>query len=136
MEGFDLTNGFKWSQLQKFEKLNYLSFNIFELNVYQDKNKWKHKLIPIEISKNESDKVIELLLYKNHCAPIKKFNIFLGDHNENFICRRCWYAYKMENMLTLHQSKCENYDINTFRTSSETHFHWKFLLTGIHYVLG
>ena len=39
---------------------------INKLNFYQDGDKWKHILIPIEISKNESDKVIDLLIYKNH----------------------------------------------------------------------
>ena len=30
LEGFDFTNGFKCSDVPKFEKLNNLSFNIFE----------------------------------------------------------------------------------------------------------
>ena len=47
IEGFVLINGFKSSDLHIFEKLNKLSINIFQLNVYQDQNKWKHKLIPI-----------------------------------------------------------------------------------------
>ena len=51
LEGFDFTNGFKCSDVHKFEKLNNLSINIFELNFYQDQNKWRHKLIPIKISK-------------------------------------------------------------------------------------
>ena len=34
-----------------FEKQKNLSFDIFELNFYQEQSKWKHKLIPIEISK-------------------------------------------------------------------------------------
>ena len=63
-EGLDFTNGFKCSDLHRFEKLNNLSVNIFELNSYQDKNKWEHNLIPIEVSKNDSDKVIELVIYK------------------------------------------------------------------------
>ena len=36
--------------------------NILEINFYQDQNSWKHKLIPIEISENVSDKVIDLLI--------------------------------------------------------------------------
>ena len=49
------------------EKLNNLSFNIFELNFHKDQDKWKHKLIPIESSKNdESDRVVDLSIYKNH----------------------------------------------------------------------
>ena len=76
IEGFDFTNGFKCSDVQKFEKLNNLSINIFELNFYQDTIKWKQNLIPIEISKNESDRVVDLLIYKNHYALIKKSIVF------------------------------------------------------------
>ena len=89
INGFDFTNGFKCSDVHKFEKLNNLSINIFEINFYQDKNKWKHNLIPIEISEIESDKVINLSIYKNHYAGIKKLNVYLGDHHKNSICKRC-----------------------------------------------
>ena len=55
IESFDFTNGFRCSAMQRFEKLNNLSKNIFELIFYQDKNKSKQNSDPIEISKNESD---------------------------------------------------------------------------------
>ena len=45
--------------------MNNLSNNTFELNSYQEENKWKHNLIPIEVSENESDRVVDLLIYKN-----------------------------------------------------------------------
>ena len=96
IEGFDFTNGFKCSDVHNFEKLNNLFINIFELNFYQDQNKWKHNLIPIKVSKNDSDKVIDLILYKNHYALIKKTNVFLGDHHKKFICRRCLNSYTSE----------------------------------------
>ena len=76
IDGFDFTNGFKCSDVHRFNELNNLSINIFELNFYRDQNKWGHKLIPTEVSKNESDKVIDLLIYKNHYALIKKLNVF------------------------------------------------------------
>ena len=79
-QNFDFTNGFKCSDVHRFNEINNLSVNIYELNFYQDGDKWKHNLIPIEISKNESDKVIDLLIYKNHYALIKKLHVFLGDH--------------------------------------------------------
>ena len=72
IDGFDFRNGFKCSDVQKLEKLNNLSINIFELNFYQDQNNWKNNLIPIEINKNESDGVADILVYKNHYALIKK----------------------------------------------------------------
>ena len=58
IEGFDFSKGFKCSDMYRFEKLNNLSINIYELNFYHDQGKMKHKLIPVEISKNESDKII------------------------------------------------------------------------------
>ena len=65
IERFNFSNGFKCSD-HNLEKLNNLSINIFELNFYQDQNKWKRRLIPIEVSKNNSDRVIDLLINKNH----------------------------------------------------------------------
>ena len=124
-QSFNFTNGFKCSDVHKFNDLNNLSVNIFELNFYQDGDKWKHNLIPIEISKNESVNVIDLLLYKNHYALIKKINVFLGDYHKNLICRGCLNSYTSENMLMLHKPKCENNDITTIRTPSNSHLHWK-----------
>ena len=90
IQGFDFTNGFKVSDVKKFEKLNNLSINIFELKFYQDDNKiWKNKLIPLEISENNSEYEIDLLIYKNHYALIKKLHVFLGKPDCKFVCRRC-----------------------------------------------
>ena len=105
--------------------MNKLSVNIFELNFYQDQNQWRHKLLPIEISKNDSDRVIDLAIYKNHCALIKKLDVFLRNHNKKFICTRCLCSYTSENMLMLHKPKCENNDITTIRNSNESHLNWK-----------
>ena len=87
VQDFDFSNGFKCSDVHKFNELNNLSVNIFELIFYQDQNQWKHKLIPVEVSKNNSDRVIDLAIYKNHYVLIKKLDVFLGDHNKKFICR-------------------------------------------------
>ena len=125
IQGFDFTNGFKFSDVHKINELNNLSVNIFELKFYQDQNQWKHNLIPIEISKNDSDRVIEVAIYKNHYALITNLDVFLGDHNKNFICRRCLCSYTSENMLMLHKPKYENNDITTIRTSNESHLNWK-----------
>ena len=72
IQEFDLTNGFKCSDVHKFNELNNLSVNIFELNFNQDQNQWKDNLIPIEISKNDSDRVIDLAINKNHYVLFKK----------------------------------------------------------------
>ena len=90
IQDFDFSCGFKCSYVHRFIELNNLSINIFEINFYQDQNEWRHKLIPIEISENNSDKVIDLAIYRNHYVLIKKFDVFFfGDHNKKFICRQC-----------------------------------------------
>ena len=110
--------------MHRFENLNNLSINIFELNFYQDQNKWKHHLIPIKIcEKDESDRVVDFLIYKNHYAFNKILNIFLGDHQKNFMCRRCLTSYTSENVLKIQKPNCENHDITAIRTSSDSHLH-------------
>ena len=123
--GFDFTNGFKCSDVHKFNELNNLSVNKFELNFCQDQNKWRHKLIPIENSKIEKDKVFYSTIYKNHYVLIKKLDVFLGDHNKNFICRQCLSSYTSKNMLMLHKQKCGDDNITTIKTSKESHLRWK-----------
>ena len=125
-QNFDFTNGFKCSDVHRFNELNNLSVNIYELNFYQNgDDKWKHNLIPIEVSKNGSDKIVDLLIYKNHYALIKKLHVFLGDHNKSFVCRRCLNSYTCENALINHKDKCGDDNICSIRTSNESHLYWK-----------
>ena len=98
---------------------------MFELNFYQDQKNWKHNLLPIEISKNNSERVFDFLIYKNFFALTKSLHVFLGDHRKMFFCRRCLNSCTSENMLMIHKRKCENYDITNIRTSSESHLPWK-----------
>ena len=76
IQGFDFTKGFKCSDGHSFNELNNLSINIFDLSFYQDQNNWKHNLIPFEISQNNSDRVLDLAIYKNQYALIRKSNVF------------------------------------------------------------
>ena len=119
IEGFDFTNGFRCSDMYRFEKLNNLSINIYELNFDQN----KHKLIPIEISKNESDKVIDLLIYKNHYVLIKKLNVFIGKHDCKYICRKCLNSYTTNSMLIKHKNLCGQNQI--LKPSPNSHIYWK-----------
>ena len=59
---------------------------MFELNLYQEQNNWKHKLIPIEINKNGSDRAIDSIIYKNHYVLINKSKVFLGKQDCRYIC--------------------------------------------------
>ena len=84
---------------------------------YQDQNTWKQKVIPIEISKNDSDKVTDRKRYENHYALTRRTYVFLGDHHKIFICRLRLNSYTSENMLILQKSEGGNFDIATIRTS-------------------
>ena len=58
--------------LDRCNEIYNLSITIFELNFYQDQSIWKHELIPIESNTHESDRIFDLLIYKNHLVFIKK----------------------------------------------------------------
>ena len=76
IQGLDFANGFRCSDVQKFNELNNLSIETFELIFFQDQNIWRQKLIPIEVSKNDSDRVIDLAIYKTHYVLNKKLDVF------------------------------------------------------------
>ena len=44
---------------------NIFSKAVFGLNYYRVRKKWKHKIIPIELSENDSDGVVGLLIFLN-----------------------------------------------------------------------
>ena len=123
--GFDFTNGFKCIDMHGFEKLNNLSLNIYGKKFYLDGDKWKHNSILIEIDKNESDKNIDLLIYKNHYALNKKIHVFLGKHNKRFVCRGCLSSYTNGSTLINHKKESGDDNICAIRTSNDSHLYWK-----------
>ena len=125
-DGYHFTNGFECSDVHIFGKLNNLSRNIFELSFYLDQSTWKHKVIPNEVSKNESNRVVDLLFYKNHFVPCKKFYVFLGNHICKHFCERCLISCASQNIIIKHKGKCEQkQEITTIRNSSEPNLYWK-----------
>ena len=125
IKGFDFTNGFECSDVHKYNELNFLSINILELIFYHDQNNWKQKLIPGEVSKNNSHRVIDLAIYTNHYLLIKEVDVILGDRNKKFICRQCLSSYTGENIIMKHKQKCGEDIKTTHRTSNESHLQWK-----------
>ena len=103
IQGFDFTNGFKCSDVNKFNELKNLSVKIFEIIFYHDHNKWRYRLLLIEINKNNSDRIIDLAIYKNHYNLIKKIDVSLGDNKKKLICRQCLSSHTSENMLMKHK---------------------------------
>ena len=54
-------------------------------------------------------------------VSLKKIHVFLGNHNKNFVCRRCLTSYTNENTLINHEENCGEDNICAIRTSSESH---------------
>ena len=60
IQDFNFSDGCKCDDVDNFRKLNTLSINLFELNFFQDQNKWNNILIASESSKNYSNRNIDL----------------------------------------------------------------------------
>ena len=91
IECFDFTNGFKCRDMYRYEKVKILSIIIYEINFYQDDDKWKHTLLPIEISKNDSDRFVDLIFYKITMLTLKNYMYFFGKLQQKFCM---WTTFK------------------------------------------
>ena len=83
----------KCNNIHKIEEKNTVFKILIESKFCQDQNKWKHKLIPIEVNKNISDKVVDPLIFKNTYSLIKMLHMFLVKYESKFGCRRCLSSY-------------------------------------------
>ena len=108
---FEFSNVFNCNGVQKSEKLKNLFINLFELQIFQEQNKWNHKLLPIEISKSKSDNIVDLIIYKTQYVLVKKTHKFLCIQNCKFACRRCLSSYTEQSVLLKHKQRCEQQEI-------------------------
>ena len=51
--------------------------------------------------------------------------MFLGNHNRNYVCRRCLSFYTSENVLIKHKKQCSDQVITSLMLSNESHLYWK-----------
>ena len=54
-------------------------------------------MIPVESSKNNSDRVVDLMLYKSQYSLRENLLKFLRKHDCGFVCRRCLSSYSSQN---------------------------------------
>ena len=95
--------------------------NIFELSFNQVRNELKQKIIPIEISKNNSIRLVDEMFYKNHYTLIKNLQIILDKHDSKSKCRRCFDCYTSQYVLIKRNQICEQQEITASKTSNESH---------------
>ena len=91
----------KVKDIPKFEKLNNLNVNVFELT--------GNVLTPIHINKNYFQPQIDLLLYENHYCLLTKLHCLINkDSHMKHICRRCLTAFGSQPVLLGHMERCIN----------------------------
>ena len=91
----------KVKDIPKFEKLNNLNVNVFELG--------KTVLTPIHINTNYDQPQIDLLLFENHYCLITKLHRLINkDSHMKWVCRRCLTAFSSEQIFFDLTSRCIN----------------------------
>ena len=123
----DFSNGMRITDIDRFEKLNnQLSIKVFEYSKDEDND---YKLVPLYISKNiENRKTIDLILYENHYMLLKKLHVFIGKHDNSFICRNCLSRYSVQSELITQK----NYVVR--KTNQYTYHLKKLILNGINII--
>ena len=102
----------KVKDIPKFENLNNLNVNVFELT--------GNVLTPIYINENYKQPQIDLLLYENHYCLITRLHCLINkDSHMRWVCRRCLTAFSSQPVLIDHMERC----IKQRRT--KTTFSWK-----------
>ena len=90
----------KIKDIPKFENLNNLNVNVFELT--------KTVLTPIHINTNYDQPQIDLLLYQNHyCLKTKLHCLLNKDSHMKWVCRRCLTAFSSQPVLLDHIDRCQ-----------------------------
>ena len=119
----DFSNGIKITDIDNFEKLNnQLSKNVFEYSKEDDND---YNLVPLYISKNiENRRIIDLILYKNHYILLKKLHVFIGKHDNSFVCRNFLSSYTVLSKLITHKRLCCNKNKSVYIPSKESHVKW------------
>ena len=91
----------KVEDIPKFEKLNNLNVNVFELT--------GTVLTPIHMNTNYDQPQIDLLLFENHFRLISRlYCLIKKDSHIKWVCRRCLTAFISEQIFFDHTSRCKN----------------------------
>ena len=123
IKDIDFTNGMKITDIDKFENLNnQLSINVFEYSTVENND---YNLVPLYISENiENRRIIDLILYKNHYILLKKLHVFIGKHDNTYVCRNCLSSYSVQSELATHRRLCGTKTKSVYIPSKESHVKW------------
>ena len=109
----------KGKDIPKFENLNNLHVNVFELT-----NSVRSSALTASlINKNYLQPQIDLLLFENHFCLIPKVHCLIDRSSHmKWVCRRCLTEFSSEQVLFDHTSRCIN------QQPTNITFSWKDLL--------
>ena len=108
------------SEIDKIEKKLKVNINVFLCNkYYKNKN-------PVRKSRENYDKILDLLLIENinHYIIIKNLHCFLTDRcseKDNFICRTCLNIFYSEIKYNEHMNYCKTRKPQKLMPSNEKH---------------
>ncbi|XP_053209837.1 uncharacterized protein LOC128393666 [Panonychus citri] len=92
-----------FSQINRFEKRNNVSINVYTLTLCK-----KPKVVPLKINKDRKTSHINLFLFNDHYFHITNFNGFMMNNKswERFFCYSCLSGFRDQSSLTRHESFC------------------------------
>ena len=92
----------KVKDIPKFENLNNLNINVFELT--------NSVLTPIHTNTNYDQPQIDLLLFENHYCLVSKLHCLINkDSDMKWVCRRCLTAFSSKDILNQHIDRCQKH---------------------------
>ena len=90
----------KVEDIPKFENLNNINVNVFELT--------GTVLAPILINKNYLEPQIDLLLFENQNCLMTNLHCLINKNSHmKWVCRRCLTAFSSEDILNQHIDRCQ-----------------------------
>ena len=104
----------KVKDIPKFENLNNLNVNVFELT--------GEVLTPILINKIYLQPQLKLLLFENHYCLITKLHCLINkDSHMKWVSRRCLTAFSSEDFLNQHIDRCQKQQLTIITFSWKDH---------------
>ena len=108
----------KVKDIPKFEKLNNLNVNVFELT----------KTVPTPIHKNMNydQPQSDLLLFENHYCLITKLHRLINENShKKWVYRRCLTAFRSEDILNQHIDRCQKQQPTNITFSWKDHLEFE-----------
>ena len=101
----DINFPMKIKDIDKFEKINNISINVYSLNYCLE-------LCPLRITKTKNKDVVSLLLITNengcHYVLMRSLSPFINkaSHRTKYVCPYCLHAFIREDLLDKHKDDC------------------------------